>query len=145
MLAFLIKDCLYQRKQAAVSKPWVIDCGKNEFIAEIAEQEQNHQDYAYLIEHACFLSSFLVGEEPAVQNKDHRYKNELRKDPVNQLDDIGQVHHKGVLLIISKCTDLDCLTAQLELFYTFSIRTRKEKCNLQIKKSVAAINTSLIF
>jgi hypothetical protein len=40
---------LNQWKQAAVCKSWIIDCGKDKFITEIPEQEQNHQYDTYLV------------------------------------------------------------------------------------------------
>ncbi len=66
LLNFWIKDCLDQRKQAAVRKSRIVDCSKDELITEIPEQEQNHQYDAYPVKDTCFFTSLFGREEPAV-------------------------------------------------------------------------------
>ena len=66
LLNFRIKDCLDQRKQAAVRKSRIVDCSKDKLITEIPEQEQNHQYDAYPVKDTCFFASLFGREEPAV-------------------------------------------------------------------------------
>ena len=66
LLNFRIKNCLDQRKQAAVRKSRIVDCSKDEFITEIPEQEQNHQYDAYPVKDACPFVSLPGREEPAI-------------------------------------------------------------------------------
>ena len=66
LLNFRIKDCLDQRKQAAVRKSRIVDCSKDELITEIPEQEQNHQYDAYPVKDTCSFASLFGGEKPAV-------------------------------------------------------------------------------
>lgn len=66
LLNFRIKDCLDQRKQAAVRKSRIVDCGKDKLITEIPEQEQNHQYDAYPVKDTYSFASLFGREEPAV-------------------------------------------------------------------------------
>lgn len=66
LLNFRIKDCLDQRKQAAVRKSRIVDCSKDELITEIPEQEQNHQYDAYPVKNTCSFASLFGREEPVV-------------------------------------------------------------------------------
>ena len=66
LLNFRIKDCLDQRKQAAVRKSQIVDCGKDKLITEIPEQEQKHQYDAYPVKDTCFFASLFGREESAV-------------------------------------------------------------------------------
>jgi hypothetical protein len=66
LLNFRIKNCLDQRKQAAVRKSRIVDCGKDKLITEIPEQEQNYQYDAYPVKNACPFASLPGREEPAV-------------------------------------------------------------------------------
>ena len=66
LLNFRIKDCLDQRKQAAVRKSQIVDCGKDKLITEIPEQEQKHQYDAHPVKDTCFFASLFGREESAV-------------------------------------------------------------------------------
>ncbi len=66
LLNFRIKDRLDQRKQSAVCKSRIVDCGKDKFITEIPEQEQDHQYDAYPVKDASSSASFFGRKEPAV-------------------------------------------------------------------------------
>lgn len=66
LLNFRIKDCLDQRKQAAIRKSRIVDCSKDKLITEIPEQEQNHQYDAYPVKDTCSFASLFGREEPAV-------------------------------------------------------------------------------
>ena len=63
---FRIKYRLNQWKQAAVCKSWIIDCGKDKFITEIPEQEQNHQYDPYPVKDMRPFTSLFGRKEPAV-------------------------------------------------------------------------------
>lgn len=66
LLYFRIKYCLNQREQAAVCKSRIVDRGKDKFITEIPEQEQNHQYDTYLIKNVHPFASLFGRKEPAV-------------------------------------------------------------------------------
>ena len=66
LLNFRIKNCLDQRKQAAVRKSRIVDCGKDKLITEIPEQEQYYQYDTYPVKNARPFASLLGREEPAV-------------------------------------------------------------------------------
>ena len=66
LLNVRIENCLEQRKQAAVRKSRIVDCGKNKFITEIPEQEQNHQYDTYPVKNAHPFASLFGRKEPAV-------------------------------------------------------------------------------
>ena len=66
LLNFRIKNCLDQRKQAAVRKSRIVDCSKDKLITEIPEQEQNHQYDTYPVKNAHASASFFGRKEPTV-------------------------------------------------------------------------------